>query len=81
MAKLRYYTAAAVTQLRNSVEERLNWYYNPRGSPADPVLTASEFMKESSLEVSSLADDLTLPDGAPGGGRRRECVESLRALE
>ena len=78
MAKLRYYTAAAVTQLRNSVEERLDWYYHPRGSPADPVLTASESVKESCLEVSNLADSLTLPDGSPGGA---DGASALRVYE
>lgn len=63
---LRYYTTATVEKLRDSVEQRLDWYYDPGGVSADPLLTASEAIRESRLDAEGFADSLTLPAGAVG---------------
>ena len=70
IVKLRYYRATMVEVLRDSVGERLDWYYNPQGGLPDPLVTALHATRESSLDAPNLAGQLTLPrdaqDGAPG---------------
>ena len=65
--KLRYYTEAAVERLRDTVAERLDWYYDPQGVPGDPMLTAADATRESRLEAQNIADKLVLPDDLPKG--------------
>ena len=59
--KLKYYTATAVERLRDTVEVRLDWYYDPQGVPGDPVLTAADAVRESQLEARNIAAKLVLP--------------------
>ena len=81
MAKLRYYTVATVERLRGSVEERLDWYYDPSSGSADPVLTASQAIRESRLDAQSFADKLTLPAGAVGVADSRSAQTVYTALK
>ena len=51
MAQLRYYTAAAVEELRNAVPEHLDWYY---GSPKPGELLTTADVRESRLASADL---------------------------
>ena len=61
---LRHYTTAAVERLRDTVADRLDWYYDPREHGADPILTATEAVRDSRLEIRNVAREieLILPD-------------------
>ena len=80
--KLKYYTAAAVEQLRNTVAERLDWYYDPQGDAGERLPTAADAVRESRLEVPSIADKLVLPDdvGKDAGGNPTGTADAASAL-
>ena len=65
--KVKYYTEAAVERLRDTVADRLDWYYDPQGVATDPRLTAADAVRESRLEAHSVAARLVLPDAVPQG--------------
>ena len=54
MAKLRYYTAQAVEELRDSIGDRLDWYYD--ASQGSPPWVLSGNVRESRLPFLDLAD-------------------------
>ena len=63
MAKLRYYTAKALDELRHSVHERLDWYYTPAGEP--PPLPGG-FRESRLVGAPGLANRLAM-EGAMEG--------------
>lgn len=75
MTVLRHYTTATVERLRDTVTDRLDWYYGPQERAADPLVTAADGVRESWLEVEdrNIAERLILPDdvsGSEAGGER-----------
>ena len=62
MMKLKYYTATTVDRLRDTVEARLDWYYDSQGVAEDPVLTAADAVREARFEARNIADELVLPE-------------------
>lgn len=79
--KLKYYTEAAVERLRETVAERLDWYYEPREDTADRFLSASEAVRDSALDARNVAERLMLPEEAPeGGGNPTGVADGASAL-
>lgn len=62
MTTLRYYTTAAVKELRDKIADRLDWYYDPREHAGGPSLTAVDKIRDSRLEVRSISDRLVVPE-------------------
>lgn len=58
--KLKYYTEAAVETLRGSVEDRLDWYYDPQGQ--DSMLPASDAARESRVDSAAIRGELMSMD-------------------
>ena len=83
MTRLKYYTTSAVTRLRDSVEARLDWYYDPRAIVANPLVTSPETVRQSRIDLPKLDGGLILPDGAPGAADQESALklyDSLRTL-
>lgn len=81
--RLKYYTTSAVSRLRSSVEARLDWYYEPTTSSAEPLIASSETSRQSTIDSPSFAAVLTLPEGSPGTADRESALRvygSLRML-
>lgn len=80
--KLKYYTTTMVERLRETVAERLDWYYDPRGVAEDPALTAGDVVRESRLEARSIAGELALPGDVPTkeGGNPTGAADAASAL-
>ena len=68
------------------IADRLDWYYDPRERVADPVLTAAGAIRNSRLEVRSIAERLVLPedvsdsDGKGSSGNRIGVADANAAL-
>ena len=62
MAKLRYYTAKALDELRRGVKERLDWYYKPVGEPPS---APGGFRESRQVETPELASRLVMDGAAP----------------
>ncbi len=62
MSRLRYYTMASVENLRQSVAERLDWYYSPREGV--PATTVGGF-RESKIDAPDLAGRLVIDKSRP----------------
>ena len=58
MTQLRYYTASAVADLRRTVGDRLDWYYNPQGRPPAPAPGST---RESRLPAPDLSGLVIAP--------------------
>ena len=63
MTKIRYYTSEALEQLRNNVENNLDWYYAPNG--VLPATLSPRGVREANLPAPSLAGSLTVDEGQP----------------
>ncbi len=61
MTKIRYYTSEALEQLRNSVDNNLDWYYAPNG--VLPAALSPRGVREANLPAPSLAGNLTVGEG------------------
>lgn len=74
MARLKYYTAQAVEELRESIASRLDWYYDPAAE--DPLTCAVGSIRESRLSFRSLTE---LEDGigTPGDPSHSDGVKAL----
>ena len=70
MAKLRYYTAQAVEELRDSVGDRLDWYYDASQGSSTGVPSVS--VRESRLPCPDLTDLISGIDGAGQPSRTDE---------
>ena len=62
MTQLRYYTSEALEKLRQSVADRLDWYYAPGDTRPNFPLGG---MRESRLAAPALADQLTMDVARP----------------
>lgn len=85
MTVLRHYTTATVERLRDTVTDRLDWYYGPQERAADPLVTAADGVRESRLEVEdrNIAERLILPDDVPSseaGGERGNATGAADAV-
>lgn len=83
MTALKYYTTAAVGELRDNVADRLDWYYDPQAHGADPLLTATRWVRESRLEVGDageLATRLILPDDVTDQDNPTGAADAVGAL-
>ena len=80
--KLKYYTETMVERLRETVEERLDWYYDPEGVTEDPALTAGDVVRESRLEAPNIAGELVLPSDVrtKEGGNPTGVADATSAL-
>ena len=63
MTKIRYYTSEALEQLRNSVDNNLDWYYAPNG--VLPAAVSPNGVREASLPAPTLAESLKVDDKQP----------------
>ena len=63
MTKIRYYTSEALEQLRNKVENNLEWYYAPNG--VLPAALSPRGVREANLPAPSLAGSLTVDEKQP----------------
>ena len=77
MNKLRYYTLEALEKLRQSIAERLDWYYDPVGEPSLPSVGA---FRESHLEAPALADRLVTDVKQPSGTDAENALIVYKAL-
>lgn len=62
MSRLQYYTGAALESLRESVEENLDWYYDPEGQPPSTVVGG---FRDTQIATPRLAEKLTVDGQAP----------------
>ena len=62
MSCLRYYTGAALESLRESVEEHLDWYYDPKGQPPSTVVGG---VRDTQIEAPELAEKLIVDGQDP----------------
>lgn len=58
--RLKYYTATAVETLRGSVEDRLDWYYDPQGR--DSSLPETDAARESRVDAAAIRGELMSTD-------------------
>ena len=63
MTNIRYYTSEALEQLRNSVDDNLDWYYSPNG--VLPVALSPSGVREAKMPAPSLAGNLTVGERQP----------------
>ena len=63
MTKIRYYTSESLEQLRNSVDNNLDWYYAPNG--VLPAAHSPRGTREANMPAPSLAGSLTVDEGQP----------------
>lgn len=63
MTKIRYYTSEALEQLRNSVDDNLEWYYAPNG--VLPAALSPSGVREANLPAPSLAGSLFVDEVKP----------------
>lgn len=85
---LKHYTTTAVERLRDTVETRLDWYYDPREHDVDPILTATDAVRDSRLEVRKdaaklkliLPDDVSIAEGESGNPTGAADAESALAV-
>ena len=63
MTQVRYYTTAALEELRNNVNDNLDWYYTPEGSP--PQATTWNDIRQSSITGSTLNGKLEIDSQRP----------------
>ncbi len=63
MTRLRYFTTKALEELRNTITDRLDWYYAP--SEDSPAFIPTAEIRESRLEVIGLAEQLVMDDKQP----------------
>ena len=84
MTTLKYYSTAGVRELRDTVADRLDWYYGPRAHGADPHLTATRWVRESQLDVGDageeLAERLILPDDVTDSVNPTGAADAVGAL-
>ena len=59
MTQLRYYTASVVDDLRQTIGDRLDWYYNPQGRPPTPAPGGT---RESRLPTPDLSGLVIAPN-------------------
>lgn len=73
-------------ELRDTIADRLDWYYDPREHAGDPSLTAVGEVRDSRLEVRSIADRLVVPevvsdsDGKASSENRTGAADANAAL-
>ena len=80
MAKLNYYTAQAVEELRDGIGSRLDWYYDP--SLGNPPMCLAGGMRESRLpfpDLTPLIDDMEDTDD-PSRSDGRKALVVFQAL-
>lgn len=80
--KLKYYTATALERLRNTVAERLDWYYDPQAVAEESPLTVADAVRESSVEAQNVTERLVLPDDVSpaDGGNPTGVADAASAL-
>ncbi len=60
MAKVRYFTALAVDELRGDIAGRLDWYYDPSAGDPRRWEKAGEAIREADIDVVEIRDLLTI---------------------
>ena len=63
MTNIRYYTSEALEQLRNSVDDHLDWYYTLNG--VLPAALSSRGVREANLPAPSFMGSLAVAEGQP----------------
>ncbi len=63
MTKIRYYTSEALEQLRNSIDDNLDWYYAPNG--VLPAALSPTGVREANLPAPTLVGSLNVDDKQP----------------
>ncbi len=58
MTQVRYYTTATLEELRNNVDDNLDWYYTPEGSP--PQATTWNDIRQSNITGTTLNGKLEI---------------------
>lgn len=60
MAKLRYFTASAVDELRGDIVGRLDWYYEPSKDGARQWVNARDAIRDAGINVGDIGGQLTI---------------------
>lgn len=60
MAKLRYFTASAVDDLRGDIAGRLDWYYEPSKGDARQWVKARDAIRDAGINVADIGGQLTI---------------------
>ena len=63
MTRLRYFTSKALEELRRTIADHLDWYYEPSGD--SPAFIPTTEVRESRLEVTGLAERLVMDEKQP----------------
>ena len=79
MGRLRYLTRRSVDNLRRSIGERLDWYYEPNGRSFVRHLP-TEAWRESKISVQSLSSILVEPGSSPSASDAENAVIVYRNL-
>ena len=78
MTKIRYYTSEALEQLRNSVDNNLDWYYAPNG--VLPAALPPNGVREASLPAPTLAGSLKVDEEQPPASDAENALLAFREL-
>lgn len=60
MAKVRYFTADAVDELRGGIVERLDWYYEPSADDVQTWVKPRDAIRDADIDVAEVGDRLTI---------------------